>query len=108
MYHVTITDSDGRVVSESEGKVLLLAHYISEDDGVLGLSLCNDGTIREQLCTIDAVETMRDKMMKDNPELTLNSRSCICSKTRLSVGERKSTSRLSENLRKVLVTNEPS
>ena len=71
MYHVTITDSDGKIVSESDGKVLLLAHYISEDDGVLGLSLCNDGTIREQLCTIDAVETMRDKMMKDNPELTL-------------------------------------
>lgn len=71
MYHVTITDSDGKIVSESDGKVLLLAHYINEDDGVLGLSLCNNGTIREQLCTIDAVETMRDKMMEKNHKLLL-------------------------------------
>ena len=71
MYHVTITDSDGRVVSESDGKTLMLAHHNSTDGGVTTVGICDGGTAKEQLTTIISMELMRDKMMEKNPELLL-------------------------------------
>lgn len=70
MYHVTVSDSDGNIISESDGRVLLLAHHDADiDGGVRTLGLCDNGTAKEQLATIVAAESMRDDMIMDNKEL---------------------------------------